>query len=75
VTIENLILILKKYDKNLKVVVNGYEGGFDELKTAELISITHNENRDERWWLGEFKEVLFTKGDELGETAVLLPRR
>lgn len=72
--IKDLIKLLNKYDQESTVVVNGYESGYDEVKSAELIAIKKNKIKTDNWWDGEFSECDPDDPDSL-EIALLLPRR
>ncbi|MYI81924.1 MAG: hypothetical protein F4056_00895 [Chloroflexi bacterium] len=51
-TVQELIELLAAYPPELRVVVNGYEDGFDDV-AQERISITRIElDRGEHWWEG-----------------------
>ena len=53
--IKELIEILSKQDPNLNVVINGYEDGFDDISTLEVIKIKRNANTE--WYYGSHAEV------------------
>lgn len=51
-TVQELIELLAAYPPELRVVVNGYEDGFDDL-AQERMSVTPIElDRGEHWWEG-----------------------
>lgn len=51
-TVRELIELLAAYPPELRVVVNGYEDGFDDV-APERISVTRIElGRGEHWWEG-----------------------
>ena len=51
-TVRELIELLAAYPPELRVVVNGYEGGFDDV-ARERISVNRIElDRGEHWWEG-----------------------
>jgi hypothetical protein len=64
-TIEDLVHELTQYPAETRVVVQGYEDGFDDISSVRPISVQHNLNP--AWYHGEF--VLVPDG---GEKAVLL---
>lgn len=68
--VKELIEILKQQDQELRVVVDGYEGDFDEVDHIEYVPIKFNKNH--KAWMGEFSEVHIDDSDEY---AVLLPRK
>ena len=52
-TVKELIRILQKYPQGMRVVVNGYETGFDDLE-ARLVSVREIRlNAGEEWWDGQ----------------------
>lgn len=76
--IKELIKVLEKYDTEMRVIVNGYESGYDEIEKAILVGIKNNSKVVEydpeinAHWEGEFSEVLVDDADEI---ALLLPRK
>jgi hypothetical protein len=68
--VKELIEMLEKQDQELRVVVDGYEGDFDEVDKIEYVPIKFNKNH--KAWMGEFSEVELDDSDEY---AVLLPRK
>lgn len=53
-TVKELIQKLNTLPSELQVVTEGYENGFDIIKTVERINVVENEEKD--WWDGEFVE-------------------
>ncbi len=53
-TVKELIQKLNTLPSELQVVTEGYENGFDIIKTLERINVVENEEKD--WWDGEFIE-------------------
>jgi hypothetical protein len=78
-TVGELIAKLQEFDQNTMVVVDGYEGGVDELTTVQTVSIALGYNV-EGWYYGDHEVV--TDSTLLPEekekypvvTAVYLPR-
>jgi hypothetical protein len=68
-TVKELIKMLQGFDDNLRVVVAGYEGGFNDLSRAEPIELNLNVN--DEWYYGPHERPDEGKGDE---TALLLRR-
>ena len=69
------IRILRNYPRNMRVVVNGYETGFEDLD-PDLISVREIcLNVGEEWWNGQHlgSEDTRTKG-RAAVTALVLPR-
>jgi calcineurin-like phosphoesterase family protein len=73
--VKDLILLLEKEDGEKRIVLNGYEGGFDELKELKRVCISPNPDKlkdpSKLWWLGDFEECIYADGEEI---AILLPR-
>lgn len=76
--VKELIERLTAEDPQKRVVVDGYESGYDEVDKVRLVCIKPNPHKgdnekDDNWWDGEFQECL---SDSEGiETAVCLPRK
>lgn len=68
-TIQALIKELEKHPPDMLVMLPGYEGGFNDIETIELIPIKLNAHSD--WWYGahekcdstEATNVLVLKGE------------
>lgn len=71
-TVKELIDHLTLQEPERRVVVQGYEGGYDEVETTFLVSIIKNKNKQDKWWDGEYLEVPVDDADEI---ALLLPRK
>lgn len=64
--IEELIQQLQRYPKNSRVIVQGYEDGYDEVTTVSEISIQPHTSHE--WYNGKY-----INGDNAAsETAVLI---
>ncbi|VVB50738.1 Uncharacterised protein [uncultured archaeon] len=50
--IEELIQQLQRYPKNSRVLVQGYEDGYDEVTTMKEISIQQNTSHE--WYNGKY---------------------
>jgi hypothetical protein len=74
--VKDLIEKLKKEDPEMRIVVDGYEGGYDELENFKYVCISPNPDKekepDSLWYLGDFEECIYTEGEEM---ALLLPRK
>jgi hypothetical protein len=70
-TVKELIERLALEDLNMRVVVDGYEQGYDETGNFEYARIKLNTNKDRPWWDGEFNRAL----DETAEIALVLSRK
>ena len=68
--VKELINLLSKEDPRMRVVIQGYEQGYDEVHSAEYTNIVPNTKKDRPWWDGEFNDTL----DKTTEVALLLPR-
>lgn len=70
--IEKLIL----EDPQKRVVVDGYESGYDEVNQISYVNVVPNPDygdseKDNRWWDGEFE---LSENNE-GEDVIFLPRK
>ena len=73
--VKELIEKLSTQDPELRVVVNGYECGFDEFDKICLVKMTPNPNKGEKHWEGEFDEVYGETPSEDIESALCFPRK
>ena len=78
-TVAELIAKLQEMPQDARVVVNGYEGGLDDLETVELIEIVVGLNESYGGLFGPHEKwhppVVDPRGSNLPhETAVYLPR-
>jgi hypothetical protein len=73
--VKDLIDLLSKQDADMRVVVDGYEAGFDSVTKIQLVNAKPNPDKDDKekdcWWLGEYEEC---EPGEHGEIMVLIPR-
>jgi hypothetical protein len=63
-TVVELISLLQTHDADLRVVVAGYENGFNDVVGFEPVTLGPNINRE--WWSGEFGTL------EAGEPALFI---
>ena len=71
--IKKLITELQKYDPELRVVLQGYEGGVGYPKGFKLIKIEKNVNTE--WYYGEHEELtVHDEGYEKGTEVLLINR-
>jgi hypothetical protein len=70
--VKQLIKFLETYNPEMRVVVHGYESGYDEVTKLYQVGIEPNQKANEKYWEGEFKEVVV---DDADEVALLLPRK
>jgi hypothetical protein len=68
-TVRELIKLLQDCDANMRVVVAGYEGGFNDLSRVEPIELNLNVN--EEWYYGPHERPDEGRGEE---QALLLRR-
>lgn len=73
--VKELIEKLSKQDPEMRVVVDGYETGFDEINRICLVKMILNPNKGEKHWEGEFDEVVGTSISEDIEIGLYLPRK
>ncbi len=66
-TVNELIVKLQQADPQSIVLVDGYEGGYEELEKISFVSVTYN--KDQKWYYGPYDDTEYG-----GKTAVLLPR-
>ena len=70
-TVKELIERLSLEDPNKRIVVDGYESGYDEVEKIIFVNIQPNLSVAEKDWEGEFE---FTSEKD-SEVAILLPRK
>ena len=75
--VKELIQKLSKFDPEMRVVVDGYECGYDEVDKIRTVRITPNPKANEKDWEGEFEFVIDgDKGESRQlELALYLPRK
>jgi len=64
-TIQQLTTLLSQYPPDTRVVVSGYEGGFNDITIHKVIQLELDANKE--WWNGQHEEV-----QSSGEKALLL---
>lgn len=62
-TVKELIEKLKEFDKNMRVVVAGYEGGVDDADNAITVKIKLNQNT--AWFYGKHEVANDNNFDEM----------
>jgi len=72
--VKELIARLAIEDPEMRIVVDGYECGYDELDTVCFTKIAPNAKRKEKQWEGEFNEIV-DFSDKEAEVAIYLPRK
>ena len=63
-TVQNLIRILRTYPAHMRVVVNGYEDGFDDVSPERIAVVKVQLNRGAKDWEGRHLEPA-TQTDEM----------
>ena len=61
-TVKDLIEALAEYPPDIRVVVNGYEAGFDDLHVDSLRTICIRPKPDHSEWEGENEEAWLNPG-------------
>ena len=70
--VKQLIEKLSQEDPEMRVVVTGYECGYDDLEELIKVGISKNTKKEDKWWEGGFHEA---PKIEPFEIALLLPRK
>ena len=63
-TVQDLIRILRTYPADMRVVVNGYEEGFDDVSPGGIAVVKVQLNRGTKDWQGRHLEPA-TQSDEV----------
>jgi hypothetical protein len=58
-TIRELIHILNNFDQDKKIVVKGYEGGYNNLKHIKETTVAPV--IEKKWWYGEYDDIEMNK--------------
>lgn len=66
-TVSELIQKLQQADPDSKVLVDGYEDGYEELEKVSFVSVKYK--KEQAWYYGPYEDA-----ESGGQTAVLLPR-
>jgi hypothetical protein len=69
--VKELIEKLSKENPEMRVVVDGYETGYDEPDMICLVSIKPNPKSETKTWEGDFDET----DDDDSEVALHIPRK
>lgn len=77
--VQQLIEELKKYPPEMRVIVNGYEGGYIDLEKVYVQSIRLNVHRKDDWYYGRHDDANYPMALLDDKTApvvdaLLLPR-
>ena len=73
-TIDELIRLLVKYPPGMRVVVNGYEGGYDDLTPEQVAPIKIALNTGGNRWEGQHSDPNDFPGDAQVVEALVLRR-
>jgi hypothetical protein len=74
--VQQLIEELQKHPPEMRVIVDGYEGGYSDCNPPESTQIRLNVHDEDCWYYGRHDEENYPFGDKGGakETALLLLR-
>lgn len=72
-TVKELMVKLSTKDPSMRVVVQGYESGFDECDEIRFVYTIPNPKKDDKNWEGEFDEVHHS--DKQAEKALCFIRK
>jgi hypothetical protein len=72
--VQQLIEELQKHPPEMRVIVAGYEGGYNDLDSPEQKSIRLNVHPPEYWYYGRHEDENYTLGsdDDIIEAALLV---
>ena len=77
-TICELIQLLEKHSPDLRVVVNGYEDGYDDLSPEQLRVVKITLDTGEQEWVGKHSDANYLPQEKLAglevEEALVLRR-
>ena len=73
--VSELIAELQKYDGNLMVVVEGMEGGVEEVTYTLLIGVILNQHQKDEWWFGKHEQTRYDGQKDGRPSCDGLPRR
>jgi hypothetical protein len=77
ITVCQLIEVLKRFPPHRRVLVSGYEDGFDDVFAESIVSKTVqlvSEESEEVWWSGIFDEVRNESTAKNPLDVVVIPR-
>ena len=70
-TVDKLIQLLEKFPPDLRVVVNGYENGYDDLTPERLSVVRIALNMGKHQWEGQHEEANGHTGDVSDDAEVV----
>lgn len=73
--IKKLIEILQKYPPQTKVMVDGYEGGYDEIEEKNIKKVTVQKLDNYANYQGEFEDLEIAKNQNPAFEALILGRK
>ena len=71
-TVADLIQLLQLYPQHLRVVVLGYESGYDDIRDLEVSSIQIGAASDPRRLFGQHKDMEYQGGELPVEDALII---
>jgi hypothetical protein len=66
--VDQLIKRLQMYPQDLRVVIRGYEGGYDDINNFEQLKIVLDYNAE--WYYGKHDDASFIQNEEAKANAV-----
>jgi len=66
--VSELIAALQQQDPNARVIVNGYEGGYSDVSSTQVLDIATNFHDDEEWWYGPHELASYWQVEEKEKT-------
>ena len=70
-TVDELVQLLQKYPPGLRVVVNGYENGYDDLTPEQLSVVRIALNMGKHRWEGQHEDANGQAGDASDDAEVV----
>lgn len=67
-TVKDLRKLLEEYPDDMRVIIRGYEGGFNDVRGIKTVEIKLNVH--ESWWMGKHDEP--SHGEAADEKALLI---
>lgn len=56
-TAQQLIEELQQFNPEMRIFVNGYEGGYEDVTISEIREIALDVHTDEDWWYGRHEDA------------------
>ena len=70
-TVAELIQLLQPHPQDMRVVVDGYEDGYDDLTPQQLTIVTIDPNAGSHWWEGQHGDATGPNNAELVKALAL----